>query len=245
MNDFREMLCDNNKKLLSEIEEKLPIVFECWNNSYWGAKYFNYKTLGKIYHPNEFSDAKVAHELLHFKISLIMGNNSILVIKAKLKDSHVVNFIRDEMVEDFLNHYEHMMLYNEYKAMGFDDDDFFDKDSFIETEREMKQFTDSIKKGGLSFKNEYAYNTLYPYISATIACLSYPLVKDKWKKELKILEKSDKALFSILKRYWTEVLSIPLSEEGKVKLFRVHEIFIDNLSKWFNNKTIVYPERNN
>ena len=59
------------------------------------------------------------------------------------------------------------------------------------------------------------------------------------KRGLKILERTEKSLFKIIKSYWDKILSFPLTNEGKTKMNQEHKEFIKNMEKWISNKIIV------
>lgn len=238
MSNFREQLCANNIALLTEIEKKIPVIFEEWDKKYWSATIRD-SGVGVVYHPLIFSDAKAAHELLHIKIGLIMGNNKVLFDEAIKRVSSIPSFLflfQHDVCQYFLNSYEHMKIFQEYLDMGFESSDFFENDGHDEGIN--TPFFDVINKGGLSLKGEYKIALLGQYICTTIAHMSYPFDNSK-KKGLKILERTEKPLFKIIKNYWDKILSLPLTDEGKTKMDEEHKNFIKSMEKWIAGKKII------
>ena len=236
MGNFREKLCASNIELLTEIEKTLTVEFEAWNKIHWGAKIRNSDKVGIVYYSKEFSNAKVAHELLHLKISLIMENNAALLLEASLHLPHLNRLFHHQVGEHFLNSYEHMKIFEEYKSMGFEDDDFFEND------RRDKSISTSLFEiiknfGGISPKGQYDLTLLGQYICTTIAYLSNPT--KNLKKGLKTLERIEKPLFKILKNYWDKILSLPLTDKGKTQMYKEHKNFIMSMDKWISDIKIV------
>lgn len=236
MDNFREKLCVRNIELLTEIEKKMPVIFEAWDKTHWGAKIRNSDKAGIVYYPTVFSDAKIAHELLHLKISSMMGNNAILLLEASFCFPHLNRIFNHQVGEHFLNSYEHMKIFQEYLDMGFDGSNFFENDG--RDEGINTPFFDAIRNGGLSPKGEYEIALLGQYICTTIAHMSYPFDNSK-KKGLKILERTEKPLFKIIKNYWDKILSLPLTDKGKTEMDEEHKKFIKSMGKWVAGKKII------
>ena len=234
--NLKDKLNEQNAALLDEIEKIFPVEFEKWDKQYWGAKIKKNPNIGIIYHPTTFSDAKVAHELLHLKIGSIMGDNqTLLEYPKKLQNKMVENLFNHKVVEHFLNSYEHMKMFSLYKSMGFDDKDFFE-DTISSS---MSEFSEYIKKKGLVQGNSYCLRILIRYISSVISCLSFP-IDARWNKELKNFKHADKILYDIIQKYWKGILQLPLSYECKKDMENKHIEFIDNINNWMSNKKISY-----
>lgn len=236
MCNFKDKLCANNVALLHEIEEIFPVKFEQWSEQHWGAVIKKNNNIGIVYHPSTFSDAKVAHELLHLKISSIMGDNIALLEKSRTSSNEIKNIFNHKVVEHFLNSYEHMKMFNMYKSMGFEGVDFFED---MGQWNDVSIFAEQIKKEGLTSKGSYNIRTLIQYIVKTISCLSFPL-DSRWNKELKIFKRADATLYGIIKKYWDDILILPLTNESRKEMDNKHIEFIDNINVWLSNKKISF-----
>lgn len=117
MDNFEAKLCVENVKLLDELKKDINIRFEKWGQNHWGAKLTDSDSVGIVYCPNEFSDAKIAHELLHLKIGHIMGHNGYLHLQAALHPPYISRIFTDEVLTHLLNSYEHMKIIDEYRAI--------------------------------------------------------------------------------------------------------------------------------
>lgn len=237
MCNLKDKLNKQNVALLDEIEKIFPVEFEKWDEQHWGAKIKKNPNIGVIYYPSTFSDAKVAHELLHLKIGSIMGDNlTLLEYPKKLQNKMIENLFNHKVVEHFLNSYEHMKMFGSYKSMGFDEKDFFED---IMSSSNVSTISERIKKEGLTSKNGYCLRTLIEYISSVISCLSFPL-DSRWTKELKIFKRADKALYEYIKKYWDDILNLPLSHKGKTEMENKHIELINNINHWMRDKKISF-----
>lgn len=236
MCNFRDKLCVKNVALLQEIEKIHPVRFEKWDQQNWGAKFSIKENVGIVFHPTIFSDAKAAHELLHLKMNIIMGDNRILLEEALKYPPHLPKLFQFEVVQHFLNSYEHKKMFEEYLSMGFDANDFFEK---AEQSDFFQNFVDKIWKEGLTDRsNNYHTDTLGQYICCIISYISYPL-DSRWKKELKRLDRADKTLYKIILDYWNKILGISLNNAGKAIINKEHINFIAVMKKWTDSKKII------
>lgn len=238
MSDIRDNLCVKNKKLLHKIEESIPVEFIQWDKNYWAAKLTFDKMKGIVYYPTEFSDAKAAHELLHIKIGSVMGDNEKLFEKAQ-NYPNLKYIFQHKVAEHFLNSYEHKKMFAEYKLMGFKEDDFFESKEHAEEQKSTKEIIESISLQGISTNGIYNISSLTQYIFAIISLLAYPL-KKSWHRELKVLKDTNNQLFGIVKKYWDKIVSLPLTKEGKTRIDKEHEVFINDMIKWIIDKQITY-----
>lgn len=229
ISEYRNRLCDANKKLLTEIEGKIPVKFEESNKDYWQAGIRKEENCGVIYYKEPFSDCKIAHELLHIKIGLIMGDNGIMLCycgKNALLNWLFLNKDNDA-ASQILNAYEHLAIFPLYKNMGFDKDEFFED----QNENSYNEFIKKLDAEGIRNNGKISIDNFITIFSCLISFLFYP-IDDRFKTHLAIIKNRERELYGIFKNFRDQLQKLPLNKTGRKQIQIVYTSFMITLDKF-------------
>lgn len=168
---MKELLDSNNKELVAEIESIVPIYFIQHKESCYQATVKKdlkgEPTLAKLWYYEPLSQAKLAHELYHIKIAVLLGDNASMIILPE-ENMYASIFYNKEYCTDFLNHIEHLIFYNIYKDAGYSDNDFFE---YVNPEKAAIHYQNIISNGIKNEKGLYNIYRLQEYIRLLVLSL--------------------------------------------------------------------------
>lgn len=232
--EIRKWLDENNTALISEIEKSVPVKF-----TYWGEDHFacilhkNEKgehVGAEIFYKMPLSQAKIAHELLHAKVALTLGDNSIMY---NIDNKHaLLSFmLKEEFASNILNVCEHVIFFQDYLDMGFDEAECFECASDLN--KSLLEL-DNLKKNGLKENGHYSSERVFKYLVLAFSFMFYPNT-ELFKREVKILRKLDLSLFSRLSDLRRACDDLVICPENKEFIQDAYYKFASNMNKWFIN----------
>lgn len=231
--DVRDWLDEANKQLLAEIEKTTPVKFTFWTENHFGCQVHKdengVQCEVEVYYKEPLSQAKIAHELLHAKTSIVLGDNAIMFVI----ENQTIPFIylmKNENASQIVNACEHVIFFPDYLDMGYQEDDSFEPPQNL-----AKSFAtiDELSAYKLKENGNYSIKKVFEYLALSFSFLFYPNEK-RFKKQVKTLKQIDYPLFSImnnLRRACTDCTIVP---ENKDFIQESYFDFANGLNKWFD-----------
>ena len=231
-NELRAWLNPENQQLLSEIESKIPVKFTLWDKDFFGCQVHKNEQGEhcevEIYVKEPLSQAKIAHELLHAKVDLILGDGyELFNVENKTKDLETL--LDGDGAGNIVNACEHLIFYPDFIDMGFLENDMFENDCLSD---EAKHNLGYLYKHGL--KQGYIYNMdrVFQYLGLAFSFCFYPNEK-KIEEEFKILKDIDSVLFSKVNTLKENCVDLEITPENKAFLADAYNQFSKGMNSWF------------
>lgn len=229
--EIRGGLDDNNQHLVSEIEKLIPVRFTVWNETYYECHV--HKNNGELAEAEikckePISQAKIAHELLHAKISLVLGDIGIMYTIDNPNDFFNA-MMAIENASMINNACEHLMSYPEFIDMGYDEAEFFESPEDIDARR---QEIDKLYRNGLKDNGHYESRKVFSYLALLFSFLFYPN-EDTFKREVKKLQKIDIKLYVIVNKLRLDCKELAIESDNREFIQNAYYNFAISLNKWF------------
>lgn len=227
---LRKDLDSQNKTLLSEIERRVPVRFTRWDNDYYASQL--HKNSGgeyceaEVFYKEPLEQAKIAHELLHSKTGLILGDNAIMFA---VENQTIPFQYMMKGAENIGNVCEHVIFYPVYIEMGYNEEDFCEQAKDLDRRMEELAF---LLKNGLKDKGHYSSQKVSQYLGLAFSFLFYPH-EERFKKEVKQLRKIDVTLFSRIMRLKEACCNLDIIPENRDYIQEAYLDFANNMNDWF------------
>ena len=231
--EVREWLDKANKQLLAEIEQSIPVRFSFWTKDYFGCQFHKnedgVQCEVEVYYEEPLSQAKIAHELLHAKTSIVLGDNAIMFAI----ENQTIPFkylMKKENASQIVNACEHVIFFPDFLDMGYLEDDSFEPPKDL-----AKSFAtiDELSTQKLKENGNYSIKKVFEYIALSFSFLFYPNEK-RFKKQVKTLKQIDYPLFSIMSNLRRACTDCAIEPENKDFIQESYFDFANDLNKWFD-----------
>lgn len=237
----REFLSEDNKKLLSEIEDNLniPVEFkESTGDSCCGQIKKDPKTgephHAEVYYLTPLVQSKIAHELLHIKVGVILGDLGCILRLPNMTESTSLLFAIENLA-NLNNIFDHVIFRNQMYAMGYSDQESFE-DSL--SKNQLKQWLSQVLGRSMKIKGVYCQDFLFAYMSIVFTLRFYPN-ENKYKKELSELKKKDSHIFQIIESLYMAIADIEIIAENKEKVQEAYYTFAENMNQELGCRNIL------
>jgi hypothetical protein len=147
--------------------------------------------------------SKIAHELLHAKVGLIIGEGSAM-LRIPAKCPLYEHLIQSGAIAQIVNACEHFIFYKEYRSMGYKDEGLFETLSVSEP---FQMTFDSLLKTGIKRGSQYDTRRTYQYLSALFTTMLYPK-RTRFRKEEAQLKKICFELYKTILLFRKEIEQI-------------------------------------
>lgn len=225
--DIYEQLDENNKQMVEQLNEYHPVEFRMWQEDHYSSlvKYRDVpvpKIVILFYTP--LSQEKIAHELLHMFCAIFLGTNECML--SKPDEEGVRKYIFPELFcEQFLNNVEHILIYPEYKDMGYNPSLFFEP--YIDPGNNVEEFL----KYSMKSNGKYSLAMVVNYLALCTFLESFPLDKscEKLIKKIKCVEYP---LYYIVAQFFKKIKDTNIFEDNYNYMQQQYEDFRDAVILW-------------
>lgn len=229
--ELRNWLNPANQQLLTELEGIIPVRFTQWERNYHGCQV--HKAENDVQHPvevevfyrNETSQAKIAHELLHAKVDVILCDGITLYDVpniCKATEGLLTN------ADQIVNGCEHYIFFPEYLDMGYAEDESFEE---YQLSAESQQLLDSLCQHGLKSGLHYDVNKVFQFLSLSFTFCLYPN-DERFVSEKERLKNLDKVLFSKVDKLRDDC-DLEIIPENRQFLQDAYREFTRRMNSWF------------
>lgn len=230
--ELRIWLNEVNRQLLEEIEKEIPVRFTLWDRDYHACQVHkdgnNNPHDVEIFYRDETSQAKITHELLHAKISVVLGDGMSLSDVANMTPAYE-GLLTPDNVDNIINACEHLILYPDYIDMGYREED-----SFVEYELsvEARQRMTFLCNHGLRLGGRYDLNRVYDYLKLGFSIYFYPN-EERFQEEVNALRRLDRGLFSKLRILHDACTDLDIVPGNREYISNAYRRFGTELNHWF------------
>ena len=232
--ELRNWLNPANQQLLTELEGIIPVHFTLWERNCHGCQV--HKAENDVQHPvevevfyrNETSQAKIAHEMLHARTCLILGDG-ISLYDVDNKTPVYERLLNNGNVDNIVNACEHVIFFPDYLEMGFREEDSFEE---YELSEETSNLLTFLFEHGLKLGGRYDLDRVYQYLGLGFSLYFYPN-EERFQAEVSMLGQLDRGLFSklrILREACTDMEVVP---ENREYLSDAYRRFGTEINHWF------------
>lgn len=228
----RSWLDKNNQTLISEIEMSVPVKFTHWDKDYFACQVHKNEEGEpcevEVYYKEPLSQEKIAHEFLHAKTSLILGDNAVMFAV----ENQCVPFkfmMQIENASNIVNACEHNMFFPDYLEMGYKEEDSFEQPKELDKKYEEIEF---LVTNGLKENGHYSIKRVFDYFGLVFTFLFYPN-DDRFRRQVKQLRKVDVPLFLKLKKLKDDCSDILIEPGNKDFVQNAYFEFATDMNKWF------------
>jgi len=229
--EIRNSLDTAIKILLSDIEASVPVKFTKWNNDHFACQVHKNangeQCEAEILYKEPLEQAKLAHELLHVKTSIILGDNSIM-FSVENPCQLFTNFLSLENASNIVNVCEHVIFFPDYLDMGYEEEDSFEKPTDLDKSLKELIFLES---HGLKEDGHYSSDKLFLYLSLVFSFLFYPN-ENRFKREVKRLRKINLPLFTIIKNLKAACSDLEVIPENRDYIQEAYREFAEKMNEW-------------
>lgn len=208
--DIYNQLDDNNRQMVDRLREVYPVEFRIWQLNRYSVilktrEVPSPKIVVFFYMP--LSQEKIAHELLHMFCQLSLGTNECILSSSE-EDGIYKKIFTEAFCEQLLNNTEHIIMYPEYKDMGYAPNLFFEP--FSDPSSKIAEF----KKYGIkNHGSKYSLTMVVNYLALCIHLHSYP-IDNSYHKYLKDIRNIEYPLFSAVSQFFKGLDDIEISAEN-------------------------------
>lgn len=228
---LRTWLDTNNQKLLVEIEieYKIPVKFTLWEKDSYGCQVHKNEQGAKceveVYYKEPPTQAKIAHELLHAKVDLVLGDGITLFDVPNMTKTHQGLL---QNADQIVNACEHYIFFPEYLDMGY-----LEKDSFeeYETSDKFRERLESLCQHGLKQGLKYNIDRVFQCLSLAFTLCFYPN-EERFATEKNRLKKVDRVLYNKVDEL-REACEIDIDSEFSADLQNAYRKFSRDMNSWF------------
>lgn len=231
--EVRKWLDDNNKQLLLEVEKIVPVKFSLWDNDHFACQVHKndqgVQCEAEIFYIKPPAQSKIAHELLHAKTSLILGDNGIM-FSISNQSAPFIWLMKHENASNIVNLCEHVIFFPDYLDMGYSEEDSFEQPRDLVRNHEKLFY---LEKHGLKEKGRYDIRKVFDYLGLVFTFLFYPNEK-RFHKEVKTLKKIDFPLFSRVYNLKRACTDLDITPANKDYLQQEYFNFAKDINGWFS-----------
>lgn len=229
--EIRNWLDPEIKKLLAEVEAIVPVKFTLWDEDYFACQVHKdtngVQCEAEVFFKEPPSQPKIAHELLHAKTSLILGDNGIM-FSVQNQCALFPHFLSHHNASNIVNACEHNIFFPDYLDMGYAEDDSFEQPQDLE--KRMKDIS-ALETHGLKEDGHYSSEKVFMYLGLVFSFLFYPGEK-RFKKVVKRLRKIEVSLFTIMMNLKKDCSDLVIVPENKDFLQQSYFEFGEKMNAW-------------
>lgn len=229
--EIRAGLDEHNLQLFAYIEDTIPVKFTMWDRDYYECHVHKDNGMlveAEIKCKEPICQAKIAHELLHAKISVDLGDIGIM-FSIENRNAFFDAMMSDESASIINNACEHVISFPEYIEMGYDEKEFFEEAPDIEARLEE---LDRLYNHGLKVDGHYDSKKVFSYLSLLLSFLFYPNEKT-FAREVKKLRKINVQLFVIFNKLRLDCKDLDIIPENREFIQDAYLQFATSINKWF------------
>ena len=229
--EIRAGLDEHNQQLVAYIEEIIPVKFTLWDRDYYECHVHKNNGIlveAEIKCKEPICQAKIAHELLHAKISVDLGDIGIM-FTVENRNAFFDAMMADESASKINNACEHLMSFPEYIEMGYDEKEFFEEAADLEA-RLVE--LDYLYNHGLKTDGHFESKKVFSYLSLLFSFLFYPNEKT-FAREVKKLRKINVPLFVILNKLRFDCKDLDINPENRGFIQEAYWKYAKSINKWF------------
>ena len=179
-----------------------------------------------MFYKEPLSQAKIAHEMLHAKVDLVLGYGTTLFdVPNKTRALEVLLANAAQIV----NACEHVIFFPDYLGMGYREEDSFEEYNLSEETRNNLEF---LCNHGLKQGCNYDINRVLQFLGLAFSLRFYPN-EDRFTGELDRLKRLDRALYSKVERLWDDCMDIEIIPEDSALLQNAYRNFSITMNSWF------------
>ena len=226
------------KQLLHEIEAIVPVKFTEWGKSNYGSQLHKNSDgsprEAEVFLRQPLEMSKIAHELLHMKVDLAMGDNNCMFA---ISNQHYwyTQIVSYDSAAHILNVCQHVIFFPDYLDMGYaEEDSFEDKELDVKKKADLQELT----KTGLKTNGQYDISKVARYIALVFTMDFYPN-ENRFKKELKALRKKDNPLYSIIHELRRSCTNVEIDAGNRDYLQEAYFNFATKLNEWLKKVPLV------
>ena len=224
-----EWLDENNRRLLIEIENSAVVRFSPSDMDSYGCQVHridqNEEREVEIFYLEPLSQAKIAHELLHAKVDLVLGNGISLFDVPNITETYQ-NFLRS--ADQIVNACEHYIFFPDYLEMGYNVEESFEEYVLAEDVRDQY---DALCLRGLRAGLRYNVNRVFQFMALAFTFCLYP-DNERFADEKERLKRIDRVLYNKVDRL-REACDIDIIPENREWLEDGYRQFSRSMNSWF------------
>lgn len=223
-------LDDANKEILASIEQYVPVKFtkmDCDN--YCSQMHKNGEGLpmsAEIIYKDPMEQAKFAHELLHMKADLMIGDD-LIVYEIAMSDEKLSKIMDKQFCEDLLNVTQHIAFAPDIEEMGYGMEQF----EYETVSPKTEEIYEDALKTRLKFLGVYHSERVQCYLKLLLMFMFFPDEK-RFAKQVKALKNVDYILYSRVKELRNAFENVELSEESYDFIQDQYKAFAEGVQKW-------------
>ena len=226
---IRAWLDENNTVLLSQIEAILSVKFTLTDKDSYGCQVHKNdngeKSEVEIYYKEPLTQAKIAHELLHAKVDMVLCDGiSLFDVPNLCKATEALLENADQIV----NACEHYIFFPDYLDMGYREEDSFEE---YELSDNSKEQIDYLCQYGLKKGLKYDINRVFQYLGLAFTLCFYPN-EERFAEEKERLRLVDKVLYSKVDKLRDDC-DIDLDQVNRDHLENAYRNFTKSINSWF------------
>lgn len=226
---LRAWLDANNRSLLEQIETIIPVKFTLWDKNHYACQVHKdnqgQKREIEVYYKEPLSQAKIAHELLHAKVDVILCDGITLYDVPNIcKATEGLLTNADQMV----NGCEHYIFFPEYLDLGYAEEESFEE---YQIPAESQELLDSLCQHGLKSGLQYDINKVFQFLSLSFTFCLYPN-DERFIAEKERLKSLDKVLFSKVDKLRDDC-DLEIIPENRQYLQDAYREFTRSVNSWF------------
>lgn len=228
--ELRAWLDPQNRQLLTVIEQTVHVRFTLWDGNSYGCQVHKdeqgVKREVEVFYKEPLSQAKIAHEMLHAKVDIVLGDGITLFDvpnMTKALEGLLAN------ASQIVNDCEHVIFFPDYLGMGYREEDSFEEYNISE---ETRNNLDFLCNHGLKQGCNYDIKRVFQYLSLAFSLRFYPN-EDRFTGELDRLRRLDRALYSKVERLWDDCMELEIIPGDRVLLQNAYRNFSTTMNSWF------------
>ena len=228
--ELRAWLDPHNRQLLTEIEQTVPVRFTLLDGNSYGCQVHKDEQgvmrEVEVFYKEPLSQAKIAHEMLHAKVDIVLGNgitlfdvpNMTIALEGLLANASQI-----------VNACEHVIFFRDYLGMGYREEDSFEEYNLSEETRNNMDF---LCNHGLKQGCYYDVNRVFQYLSLAFTLRFYPN-EDRFSGEIDRLRRLDRVLFSKVECLWDVCMELEIVPDDSALLQNAYRNFSITMNSWF------------
>lgn len=227
---------DNIKQLCKEIRETVPLDFvkhekQSYNSTIKKDDKTGSPESATVWYYEPLSLPKIAHELYHIKIGLILGDIEVMVAGCS-NNFYTQHLLDYEFCSGFLNQIDHCIFYHLYKSQGYPDMDFFEGVDPVPFNAKL----DTIEKVSIKQSNgKYVFEHVANYMRLMVLFMFFP-IDGRFKNQVHRLKHIDSSLFNIFKDLQKVVTGMDIMPENREKLQNAYVSFRNAIDHWTSSR---------
>lgn len=231
--EMKQCLDPTIQHLLAEIETYVPVKFTQWEKDFYACQVHKdcngAQKEAEVFYKEPLQQAKIAHELLHAKTSLILGDNAIM-FGVENQCQLFQYFMSPENASNIVNVCEHVIFFPDYLEMGYSENDSFEQPTDLD--KRMEELAD-LENHGLKENGHFSAQKVFLYLSLVFSFLFYPN-EARFQKEIKKLRRINIPLFSVMNKLKRDCTDVKITPDNKDYIQHAYFEFANKLNEWMN-----------